>query len=445
MIIDESIIQNGITPQLLFRLINKHEEQFDRFKKLHNYYIGRHDILNRIRESDYTANNKMVCNHAKYIVDMTRSYLVGNPVTYNSSEDFNIEPLKDEYSEQDIPSVDSELIKDMCVYGRAYELVYSNGEGKPRSVCIAPFNAFVCYSQTAEKTPLIGIHYYKKYDVDGRAVGVVCNVYDDTYIYKFTAVQENFNALVHESTEQHYFDGVPLIEYRNNEDRQGDFEQLIPLIDGYNLLCSDRINDKEQFVESFLFLKGIEVDGEQSKKLKQEKILMGFDNSDAKYLSKVMTESDIKILRDDIKDDIHRFSMVPDLSDESFGNNLSGVAIKYKLLGFEQAVKNKERFFTRTLRRRFELYNKFLVLKSTMSIVPSHRVDIVYNYNLPANELEISQMIANLQDVVSAETLLSRLPFITDSKEEAELKRAEQAERQKRAIEETRELSERGY
>ena len=445
MIIDESIIQNGITPQLLFRLINKHEEQFDRFKKLHNYYIGRHDILNRIRESDYTANNKMVCNHAKYIVDMTRSYLVGNPVTYDSSEDFNIEPLKDEYSEQDIPSVDSELIKDMCVYGRAYELVYSNGEGKPRSVCIAPFNAFVCYSQTAEKTPLIGIHYYKKYDVDGRAVGVVCNVYDDTYIYKFTAVQENFNALVHEGTEQHYFDGVPLIEYRNNEDRQGDFEQLIPLIDGYNLLCSDRINDKEQFVESFLFLKGIEVDGEQSKKLKQEKILMGFDNSDAKYLSKVMTESDIKILRDDIKDDIHRFSMVPDLSDESFGNNLSGVAIKYKLLGFEQAVKNKERFFTRTLRRRFELYNKFLVLKSAMSIVPSHRVDIVYNYNLPANELEISQMIANLQDVVSAETLLSRLPFITDSKEEAELKRAEQAERQKRAIEETRELSERGY
>ena len=153
----------------------------------------------------------------------------------------------------------------------------------------------------------------------------------------------------------------------------------------------------------------------------------------------------IKILRDDIKDDIHRFSMIPDLSDESFGNNLSGVAIKYKLLGFEQAVKNKERFFTKTLRRRFELYNKFLVLKSAMSIVPTHRVDIVYNYNLPANELEISQMITNLQDVVSTETLLSRLPFVTDSKEEAELKRAEQAERQKRAIEETRELSERGY
>ena len=445
MIIDESIIEDGITPQLLFRLINKHEEQFDRFTKLHRYYIGSHDILNRIRESGYTANNRMVCNHAKYIVDMTRSYLVGNPITYDASESFNIEPLKNEYAEQDIPSIDSELIKDMCIYGRAYELIYSNSEAKPRSVCIAPFHAFVCYSQTAERTPLIGVHYYKKYDVDGRALGVVCNVYDNAYIYKFTAAQENFNALTLESREPHYFNGVPLIEYRNNEDRQGDFEQLIPLIDGYNLLCSDRINDKEQFVDAFLFLKGIEIDSEQAKKLKQEKILIGIEDSDARYLSKVMTESDIKILRDDLKDDIHRFSMVPDLSDESFGNNLSGVAIKYKLLGFEQAVKNKERFFTRTLRKRFEMYNQFLALKSVMAVVPSHRVDILYNYNLPANELEISQMIANLQDVVSSETLLSRLPFITDSKEEAELKRAEQAEKQKRTIEETQQLAERGY
>ena len=76
-----------------------------------------------------------------------------------------------------------------------------------------------------------------------------------------------------------------------------------------------------------------------------------------------MTEADIKVLRDDLKQDIHKFSMVPDLSDESFGGNLSGVAIKYKLLGFEQHIKNKERYFTRSLRERFRLYNNFLNVK----------------------------------------------------------------------------------
>lgn len=445
LIIDGAVIQDGITPQLLSKLIGRHAENTERFARLRNYYIGNHSILNRTRESEYAVNNRLVCNHAKYIVDMTKSYLAGNPIAYDVSEGFDIEPLKNEYAEQDISTVDSGLIKDMCIYGRAYELIYANGDGKPRSVVISPFNAFVCYSHTAEKTPILGVHYYKKYDLDGNADGVVCSVYDNSYIYSFSSSYGDFGTLVYEGMQRHYFDGVPLREYINNEDRQGDFEQLIPLIDGYNLLCSDRVNDKEQFVESFLFLSGIELDGEQARKLKKEKILIGYDGSEAKYLSKVMTESDIKILRDDIKDDIHRFSMVPDLSDESFGSNLSGVAIKYKLLGFEQAVKNKERFFTRSLRGRFEMYNKFLALKSVMKLVPSHRVDVVYNYNLPANELEISQMISNLQDVVSSETLLGRLPFVTDSKEEAELKRTERAERYREEAERTLQLAERGY
>ena len=146
-------------------------------------------------------------------------------------------------------------------------------------------------------------------------------------------------------------------------------------------------------------------------------------------LSKVLNEADTKVLRDDIKDDIHRLSHVPDLSDESFGNNLSGVAIKYKLLGFEQHVKNKERNFAKTLRKRLEIYNNFLVTLNAMKEVPSHRVDIGFTYNLPANELEIAQMINYLKGLASDETLLERLPFITDAKEEVEIARREQAEK----------------
>ncbi|MCA9765426.1 MAG: phage portal protein [Carnobacterium sp.] len=38
-----------------------------------------------------------------------------------------------------------------------------------------------------------------------------------------------------------YFGGVQVIEYRNNEEKQGDFEQAIFLIDAYNALQSDRM------------------------------------------------------------------------------------------------------------------------------------------------------------------------------------------------------------
>lgn len=429
MIINEELIADGITPRILAKLIEKHSVSHERYNMLHNYYIGEHAVKNRQKLSKDTANNKIICNHAKYITDMIQSYLTGNPVTYSASEEYDIEALKNAYLEQDIASLDSTLVKAMSIYGRSYELIYADEQSQPRSLKLSPQNAFVCYAQSAAERPLFGVYYYKHYDLDGYCKGVVCQVYTDTQIFTYKNDADSWAVMRLDSTVSHYFGAVPLIEYRNNEECQGDFEQLISLIDAYNILQSDRVNDKEQFVDAFLFLVNCDIDGEQARKLRRERILMGYDDASAEYLSKVLNEADIKVLRDDIKDDIHRLSHVPDLSDESFGNNLSGVAIKYKLLGFEQHVKNKERNFARSLRKRFELYNTFLALKNSMQTVPTHRVDIVFTYNLPANELEVAQMISYLQGLASNETLLDQLSFVGDAKEEAELAKKEQAEK----------------
>ena len=428
MIIDEDIVAGGVTPFIITKLIERHERERQRYRLLHDYYMGDHRILNRRKRGKNVANNRIMCNHAKYITDMTQSYLVGNPVTYAVSDEYDIEAIKNEYLEQDMPSVDSEIVKNMSIYGKAYELIYADEKSKPRSVRLDPEHTFVCYSQSAFEKPLFAVYYYKKYDLDGYCTGSICRVYDESFIYTYTGL-DSYTALSLQNVEPHYFFDVPIIEYRNNTEMQGDFEQLITQIDAYNVLMSDRINDKEQFVNSLLFLCNCDLDTEQAKKLLVERILMGDGDAKAEYLSKVLNEADTKVLRDVIKDDIHRLSHVPDLSDESFGNNLSGVAIKYKLLGFEQHVKNKERNFAKTLRKRLEIYNNFLVTLNAMKEVPSHRVDIGFTYNLPANELEIAQMINYLKGLASDETLLERLPFITDAKEEVEIARREQAEK----------------
>lgn len=359
MIIDEDILKDGIDEVLLAKLIGKHSLEQERYEKLYNYYIGKHAICERRRSSDNIANNKIVCNHAKYIVDIAKSYLVGNPVAYSCA-----------------------------------------GVGE---------------------IPLYGIHYYKKRDIDGAVTGVCCIVCDRDIIYTYENTADSFLHMTMTNSQHHYFGKMPMVEYRNNEEKQGDFEQMIPLIDAYNILESDRVNDKEQFVDAFLFLTGIDLDSEQAKKLREERILMGYEGAAAQYLSKVMSESDIEVLKDSLKSDIHRFSMIPDLSDQTFGTNLSGVAIKYKLMGFEQHVRNKERYFTKALKQRFELYVNFLSLKGAMEYVPIHRIDVVFTRNLPVNELEISQMVNNLVGIASSETLLSQLSFVGDPKEEAQL------------------------
>ena len=427
MIIDEEIFKDGINERILARLIARHSLEQERLDKLFRYYAGQHDICSRRRSNGNIANNKIVCNHAKYIVDIAKSYLVGNPVTYSCSEGYDIEAVKNSFYVQDMASIDAELEKTMSIYGRAYELVYADEDSQPKSVSLPPMNTFIVYGAGVGENPLYGVHYYKKRDLDGSVTGVCCVVCDDTMFYTYENRQDSFEKMSLTDKRRHYFGKIPMLEYRNNEERQGDFEQLIPLIDAYNLLESDRVNDKEQFVDAFLFLTGIDLDSSQAKKLREERILMGYEGANAQYLAKVMSESDVEVLKDALKTDIHRFSMVPDLSDRTFGSNLSGVAIKYKLMGFEQHVRNKERYFAKSLKKRFELYTSFLALKGAMEFVPLHRVDVVFTRNMPVNELEVSQMVRNLEGIATNETLLSQLSFVGDPKEEARLAAKERA------------------
>ena len=46
-----------------------------------------------------------------------------------------------------------------------------------------------------------------------------------------------------------------------------------------------------------------------------------------------------------IEQDIHKFSHIPCMTDESFGGNVSGVAMEFKLLGMENITKIKTRYY----------------------------------------------------------------------------------------------------
>ena len=413
------LAEGGYDTYMLYKLITRHMGSYSRYMNLLNYYLGRHDILQRQKSTASASNCKIVANHATYIVDMMVSYLVGNELQYTASKGVNIEAVENEYYNQDIAEVDSEIVKGMSIYGRAYELIYADEAAAVRSAVLDPKSVFVVYDDTVKEQPLFAVSYYKRYDIDGNIIGTVCTVYDDENIWTYEGSGDSFSGMELKDEELHYFGAVPVIEYRNNYEMQGDFEQIIPLIDAYNVLMSDRVDDKADFVDAFLFLRNIEIDSEQAKKLRVEKILMSTDESGtAQYLSKILTESDIKVLRDDIKEDIHRFSMVPALTDKDFGNNLSGVAIKYKLMGFEQAVKNKEPLLRKKLKHRFEIYNNFLVLKKNAPKVEIKDIDVVFTRNLPVNDLETAQMLNYLGDSVSNKTKLEQLSFVKNAKEE---------------------------
>ena len=219
MIIDEDILKDGIDEVLLAKLIGKHSLEQERYEKLYNYYIGKHAICERRRSSDNIANNKIVCNHAKYIVDIAKSYLVGKPVAYSCSDGYDIEAVKNCFAVQDMPSLDAEFEKTMSIFGKAYELVYADEQSQPKSVCLPPSNTFIVYGAGVGEIPLYGIHYYKKRDIDGSVTGVCCIVCDREMIYTYENTADSFLHMTMTNSQHHYFGKMPMVEYRNNEEK----------------------------------------------------------------------------------------------------------------------------------------------------------------------------------------------------------------------------------
>ncbi|KJE26466.1 phage terminase large subunit [Geobacillus kaustophilus] len=153
-------------------------------------------------------------------------------------------------------------------------------------------------------------------------------------------------------------------------------------------------------------------------------------DADAEWLVKSLNESDTEVLRNAIRDDIHQFAMVPNLTDENFAANASGVAMKYKLLGLEQLAKIKERYFIQGLRERLKLFANVLKVKG--KAVDVSDVTITMTRNLPANDLETAQMIATLNGMVSTPTLISQLSFVHDPQAEVDAVNAEKEDDIKR-------------
>ena len=424
--------------QAILTLIKKHQKEVHRFRKLKRYYEGQHKILGEKRKT------KLVCNHAKDISDTASSYFIGNPVSYKSQQD--IKPLMDAFEFAGADEADGDNGLDLSIYGRCYEYVYPEEGGTDLTIkTLEPENTFVVYDDTIEQKELFAVYYYaRKDDSDRHQTVYVATVL--TRHYKFVLDIRDIEGPqpLLEEPEPHYFDEVPVIEYRNNKLAIGDFELQIPLIDAYNALMSDRITDKEQFIDSILALYGALLGDEDTKdadgknaaqRLKDDKLLELPKDAKAEYLTRTFDETGVEILKKAVEQDIHKFSHIPCMTDESFGGNVSGVAMEFKLLGMENITKIKTRYYKNGLRKRMRLFSGWLNKSRAINIDISGIIP-TFTRALPKNLLEISQIISNLWGKISKRTLLSQVPFVDDVEAEVEAveKEAEEALKQQQAM-----------
>lgn len=410
------------------QIVENHENDRQHKIRLKNYYIGRHDILHKPERPNDAATNRIVANFCEYITCMSTGFFLGQPVAYSSASkhDDAVDILQDVFKYNDEAAHNMELAEEASITGEAYEVLYTDSSADIRFELIPSEEVILVCDSSLEENILYALRHYRVYNLDGVTYEEFLDVYDDTTV-KHYSYSYGFMTLLSDP-EPHFFDGVPVIEYSNNKQHRGDFEGVLTLVDAYDKAQSLTLDDMEDFTDAFLVLRGMGgMNADDVRALRKEKVLTLEEGGDASWLIKNLNDAYIENIKSRLQKDIHKFSNIPDMSDESFTGNTSGVAIKYKLIGLEQVRSRKERCFKKGLQRRIELIAGMLDTKSK-GLIDFRDIEIAFTANIPANLQEQSEIVKNLWGLVSQKKLLSLLPFITDPAAEMEESKKEQEE-----------------
>ena len=411
-----------LTADLLYKMLTRFNSTVKpQLEKYKNYYDGIQAILNKKYSDESKPCNKTVINYCKNIVDSYCGYLATpGHISYSSNND--IEEIMDILRYNDFQSEDSDLLKDALIYGVGAELMYMDDDAKTRFKIIDPTTCFGVYdnSLTADLTHFV--RFYKIADWDTEDNNYALDVYDSTTIKHYT-MKGTVGMPVFLSEEPHYFGQCPANIFVM-PDEKNIFDCILSEQDAVNELLSAEIDDYSAFCDAYLVIEDAELDDDTVKTMKENRVLQLPQGAKAYWLTKASNDAQVENILKRLHDSIYRTSSCVDFSSDSFtGGVSSGIAIQFKLSGMETRAGKIEAEMKKALQRRVEIICGMASLKLGEAIFRD--IEINFKRNVPADTAQVVQMINSLQGIVSNDTLLGQIDFITDVEVELEKLRAQ--------------------
>lgn len=413
-----------ITSELIAKYITKHKQELPRYEMLNRMYYGRHEIIDAPKKEAYKPDNRVVVNFAKYIVDTFNGYFMGKPVTVAhenpevSKRINNILKLND----QDDNNV--ELSKLVRIFGRAYEFLFQDEDAQTRITYNSPLDMFMVYDDTIAQRPFFAIRYYV--DATQRLKG---EIYTEDRIFYFHQGEKGYQ--IYDEV-PHYYHAVPVIEYLNNDERQGIFEPVISMINAFNKALSEKANDVDYFADAYLAVLGVKLDKEGMKAIRDNRIINFFGTDDPEQIKNIVVEflqkpdgdNSQEHLLDRLERLIYQMAMVTNLASENLGN-ASGVGLQFKIQEMENLALNSERKFTSGMNQRFRM-----IFQLPTNIPASQRdewfnLEYTFFRNIPRDTLSEVQKAQEAAGLLPLEDRIAMVSDIKDPKATAEQMREE--------------------
>jgi SPP1 family phage portal protein len=426
----------------LFLLISSYESLHNRYKKRYSRYkaekIGT-PIFNRDLPNFMKVNNKINNSFMSEIVDTKLGYMIGVPIVYAVlKNELDVEKVeKSEIIEEkyklntmynkiinfcarnSLHNINMETVKTCSICGTSSRLLYINGTISERNKTVAdikamnidPWETIFIYNNS-ETDLLVSIRYFKKctQDINGNIVRkFVVQLYTDKAIYVLKEdMEKKFSRDVYKT--EHIFGMVPLFEFVNNRERQGDCDKVLSIIDAYDKAVSDLSSELEQFRLAYIALYGLKSNKDNMDELRQTGLFEMTKDGKVEFITKKLDiESVLKYL-DRLENNIIRFAKSVNFKDENFFGNLSGVAIRYKLMQLEEKAMTAQVKFENSDFYMWKLLEP--IFKKELPDFNSILVKRRFTRNIPVNMLEEARIQTELEGMVSTRTRMSVASFI---------------------------------
>lgn len=450
-----------------YKFIRHHvDHEVPRLKELFDYYQAE----NRIKSwpgspNPENAHNQVASGFARYITNIRVGYFMGNDIQYKITKDDDsqasvankLDDLLQHYNLQaNTPYTDEMLKKDLSITGRAYDLVYVNeGENTLNLAKVDPTTAFVVYDDSIKAKPLFAVRYYQTGVLDEQLQEQYEIYTDDTLLHYHSdgGVPETNSpqqAVVFDGDEPLFFGRVPLTEYKNNDERTGDWEPELDQLDALDKAISTMANFQEDFNAAAMVItgkfadmtkpvyktdeKGNKILGKDGQPillepahpnikpsnrmfyLKPYIISTGLQgqrsvvNPTLQYITKQYDANGWQTYVNFLINEIHKYTNTPNVNDPNFASNASGVAMSYKLWGSDQERKIQESLYKRGLRARI---SACVAYWNNINAIPGQNndvdliVDMVkpnFDPNLPKNDDVTAQLLQTLAGIPGLES-----------------------------------------
>lgn len=328
----EEITRENVS-DVLEKALEIHGKNRADIQYLFDVYRGKMDILSRQKSYNAEITNKIVVNYPYRIVNFKTGYELGKPIQYTFREghqsNSNAEELMllNDYMEQcGKHTKDISLWEWICIAGVGYRFT---GQEESDEFEKTPFFiespdprfTFVVYERGIRHRQKMCVVFHE--DEEGKAVYYV---YTDNRLF----IVDGDNV-----TEENYLGEQPIEEYCFNNAKMGSFESVLSLANAINRVASNRLDGVEQFIQALMMFKGINIESEDYKALREEGAIVVPPDGDIKYVISELNQSQTQTLLDSLYDEMMEIVGLPRRRTGQ-GTGDTGLSVVYRD-GWEEA------------------------------------------------------------------------------------------------------------